>query len=42
MNMISYALIMARQFYNKDMYDHAIRVATYVAEIPMIDDEKYG
>lgn len=36
MNMIAYALVMAKRFYDKDTYDHALRVATYVAENPMI------
>ena len=39
MNMIGYALSMAKRFYDKDTYDHALRVATYVAENPMIDEE---
>ena len=39
MNMIGYALSMAKRFYDKDTYDHALRVATYIAENPMIDDE---
>lgn len=39
MNMVGYALTMAKKFYDKDTYDHAMRVATYIAENPMIDDE---
>lgn len=39
MNMIGYALIMAKKFYDKDTYDHAMRVATYLAENPIINEE---
>lgn len=39
MNMIGYALTMAKKFYDKDTYAHAMRVATYIAENPIIDDE---
>lgn len=33
---VSYALKMAKQYYPKDKYDHAIRVMGYVAENEMI------
>ncbi len=39
MNAIAYALPMAKRFHDKGTYDHALRVATYVAENPMIDEE---
>lgn len=39
MNLIGYALVMARKFYDVETYNHAIRVATYVAENPMIHEE---
>lgn len=39
MSLIGYALRMAKQYYEPKTYDHAIRVATYVAENPMIPNE---
>lgn len=39
MNIIGYALSMAKKFYDDDTYNHALRVATYVAENPMINNE---
>ncbi|MCI8408056.1 MAG: hypothetical protein HFJ09_02135 [Lachnospiraceae bacterium] len=39
MSLIGYALVMARKFYDAKTYNHALRVATYVAENPMIHEE---
>ena len=36
---LSYALKMAKEYYTKDQYDHAIRVMQYVAENEMIPNE---
>ena len=36
---VPYALSMAKKFYDKDTYDHVLRVATYIAENPMIDED---
>lgn len=40
MSYIGYALKVAKQYYSKDKYDHAIRVAAYVAENDLIPDDK--
>ena len=40
MSMIGYALRMAKKYYEPKTYDHALRVAQYVAENPMIPYEK--
>ena len=39
MSMIGYALRMAKQYYKPKTYDHALRVATYVADNALIPDE---
>ncbi|MBD5089526.1 MAG: hypothetical protein HDT30_12110 [Clostridiales bacterium] len=39
MSLIGYALVMARKFYDSTTYNHVMRVATYVAENPMIQEE---
>lgn len=39
MSLIGYALVMARKFYDTTTYDHVMRVAAYVAENPMIQEE---
>ena len=36
---IGYAMSMAKEFYNKDTYDHVMRVATYIAENRMIPED---
>ena len=40
MSLIGYALRMAKQYYKPETYKHALRVAGYVAENPMIPDDK--
>lgn len=40
MSLIGYALRMAKQYYEPKTYEHALRVAGYVAENPMIPDDK--
>ncbi|MCR2049729.1 hypothetical protein NSB25_20960 [Acetatifactor muris] len=40
MSLIGYALRMAKQYYESKTYDHVLRVAGYVAENPMIPDDK--
>lgn len=40
MSLIGYALRTAKEHYTRKTYDHAIRVASYVAENPMIPDKK--
>lgn len=40
MSYIGYALRVAKEFYPKDKYDHAIRVANYIAENDLIPDDK--
>lgn len=39
MSLIGYALVMARKFYDSTTYNHVMRVANYVAENPMIQEE---
>ncbi len=39
MSMVGYALRMAKKYYDSDTYEHALRVATYVADNDMIPDE---
>lgn len=39
MSLIGYALVMARKFYDAKTYNHAMRVATFVAENPLIHEE---
>lgn len=39
MSLVGYALRMAKQYYKPDTYEHAIRVAGYVADNNMIPDE---
>jgi len=39
MSLIGYALRMAKEYYEPDTYDHALRVAAYVADNEMIPDE---
>lgn len=40
MSLIGYALKMAKKYYDSDTYDHAIRVAAYIADNNMIPDDK--
>lgn len=40
MSLIGYALRMAKQYYEPKTYDHAMRVATYVADNPTIPNDK--
>lgn len=40
MSLIGYALRMAKQYYDLDTYNHALRVAEYVADNNMIPDDK--
>lgn len=40
MSLIAYALRMAKQYYKPETYNHALRVAQFVSENPMIPDEK--
>lgn len=40
MSLVGYALRMAKQYYEPKTYEHALRVAGYVAENPMIPDDK--
>jgi len=40
MNNVGYALRMARQYYEKEGYNHALRVAGYVSENLLIPDDK--
>ena len=40
MSIIGYALRMAKKYYKPETYNHALRVAQYVAENPMIPAEK--
>ena len=40
MSLVGYALRMAKQYYEPKNYEHALRVAGYVAENPMIPDDK--
>ena len=40
MSLIGYALRMAKEYYKPGTYDHAIRVANYVAENKIIPEEK--
>ena len=40
MSDIGYALRTAKQYYSEKGYDHAIRVAGYVAENPMVTEDK--
>ena len=40
MSTIGYALRMAKKYYKPETYNHALRVAQYVAENPMIPYEK--
>lgn len=40
MSLIGYALRMAKKYYKPATYDHAIRVANYVAENKIIPEEK--
>lgn len=39
-SLVGYALRMARQYYKPKTYDHALRVATYVSNNPIIPEEK--
>lgn len=39
MSLIGYALRIAKQYYDSETYDHAIRVATYVANNDMVSNE---
>jgi len=39
MSLIGYALRMAKQYYEPNTYEHALRVAAYVADNDMIPDE---
>lgn len=39
MSLIGYALRMAKKYYKPDTYEHALRVAAYVADNNMITDE---
>lgn len=40
MSDIGYALRIAKQYYTQDGYDHALRVAGYVAENPMVPESQ--
>ena len=40
MSLVGYALRMAKKYYEQKTYDHALRVAAYVAENPMIPEDK--
>ena len=40
MSLVGYALRMAKQYYKPKTYEHALRVAGYVAENPMIPNDK--
>lgn len=40
MSLIGYALKMAKQYYNSDTYDHALRVSVYVADNDSIPNDK--
>ena len=40
MSLLGYALKMAKEYYNADTYEHALRVASYVAENLMIPENK--
>ena len=40
MNLIAYALKTAKKHYAQKTYDHAIRVTNYIADNPIIPDEK--
>lgn len=40
MSLIGYALRMAKKYYKPGTYDHALRVANYVAENKIIPEEK--
>lgn len=40
MSLIGYALRMAKQYYKPKTYEHALRVATYVADNPLIPENK--
>lgn len=40
MSLIGYALRMAKKYYKPETYNHAIRVANYVAENKMIPEER--
>ena len=40
MSLIGYALRTAKQYYDDKTYNHALRVATFVAEDPMIPEDK--
>ncbi len=40
MSIIGYALRMAKQYYEPKTYDHALRVATYVADNSLIPSDK--
>ena len=39
MSLIGYALRQAKEYYDNDTYDHAIRVAINVADNPLIPDK---
>lgn len=39
-SLIAYALRNAKKYYNREIYEHAARVAGYVAENAMIPDDK--
>lgn len=40
MSLIGYALRMAKRYYDLNTYEHALRVAAYVADNKMIPDDK--
>lgn len=40
MSLVGYAMRMAKQYYKPKTYEHALRVAGYVAENPMIPNDK--
>ncbi len=40
MSLIGYALRMAKEHYAPKTYEHALRVAAYIADNPMIPDDK--
>ena len=40
MSLVGYAMRMAKKYYKPEIYEHALRVASYVAENPMIPDDK--
>lgn len=40
MSLVGYAMRMAKEYYDKKTFDHAVRVAVYISENPMIPDNR--